>query len=505
MSRPTLWLLEDQLSLKPRAIASRPRILLIESRKHYRTWPFHKRRIAFLVSAMRHFAVELRDRGFDVDHHPLKPDGYRDSLSALRDHIRAYTPSEIVVIDPSEHHTRSWIESIAPTLGVPLRFEPNDLFLTDRAEFAAWAGPLKSPVMETFYRKMRKRFGILMQDGEPVGGKWNLDKENRKPPAKGLHIPKPIGFKPDAITLDVLRDVEREFADHPGSLDRFDLAVTRLDAMRAFDDFLDHRLPLFGDYEDAMITGEPLMYHSGVSHLLNAGLLDPTEMVRSVEARFRTNKAPLNSVEGFVRQIIGWREYVYGIYHTFMPDYRSRNAWNATTPLPAFFWTASTDMNCLRQCIGGVVEQGFSHHIQRLMVICNFATLAGLSPQAVNDWFHAMYIDSHDWVVTPNVIGMGMNADGGTMATKPYVSSAAYINRMSDYCKGCRYDPSKRTGNGACPFNHLYWTFMARHRKPLSKNMRMAMMLKNLDRIDPAELQQMRTQSDRFVQLLVRR
>jgi deoxyribodipyrimidine photolyase-related protein len=502
---PTVWILEDQLSpdlpiLRDAPVAAP--VLMIESRTAFRMLPYHPRRLAFLVSAMRHFADELRAAGRDVRHYPLREAGYRDSLSAIREHVRLTGSREFWVIEPSEHHTLRWMRSLEGSLGITLRWFDNPLFLADRIEFREWARGVKSPVMEFFYRRMRKQHGVLMDGDAPAGGAWNLDRLNRKPPPKSLRAPPLPTFPPDQITRQAIEDVRREFPGHYGRLEGFDLPVTRAEAQVALRRFLDERLPRFGDYEDAMVTGEPVLFHSLLSPLLNAGLLDPMTCIRAAEQRFRDGRAPLNAVEGFVRQILGWREYVYGIYWSFMPEYRDRNARKSRRELPSFFWTGDTDLNCLKQTIGGVLENAYSHHIQRLMVICNFATLVGLSPQAVNDWFLAMYLDSHDWVVTPNVIGMGMNADGGTMATKPYVSSAAYIDRMSDYCRGCRYDPKQRTGEDACPFNALYWTFLERHRASFAKNPRMSMILKNLDRITPDEMKQMMRQRKRFIESL---
>ena len=352
---------------------------------------------------------------------------------------------------------------------------------------------------------MRTKLGVLLEpDGSPVGGKWNLDKENRKPAKRGMSFSPPLSISPDPITRAVLKDVDRVFPRHPGSTEGFALPVTRADAERAWNDFLKHRLPRFGDYEDAMLTGEPVLNHSFVSMLLNVGLLSPMKLVRDVEAAFRAGRVPLNSAEGFIRQIIGWREYVYGIYWSFMPEYRTRNARKSKLGLPDWFWTGETEMNCLSHCIKGVVDRAYSHHIQRLMVICNFATLAALSPQAVNDWFYAMYVDSHDWVVTPNVVGMGMNSDNGTIATKPYVSSAAYINRMSDYCQECRFDPAERLGESACPFNYLFWTFLHHFADRFKNNPRMTMMLKNAQKIDPMQMSQMMKQRKEFIDLHVR-
>lgn len=508
---PILWLFEDHLSHDLPALKKHPTspVLMVESDRAFRLVPFHKKRIVFLCSAMRHFADEMRAAGRTVHYFPLKARGYRDCLSAVRAVVKTAGTNHFVVTDPSEHHTLAWLHTLPDLLKIEIDFEPQTLFLTDRHAFADWARSKKSPVMEFFYRRMRADHGVLMdpkKPGQPVGGTWNLDKENRKPAPQGLLIPPPPSFPPDEITRDVMKEVDRRFADHPGDAAGFDWPVTRDDAEAALKDFLDRRLPLFGDYEDAMVTDQPVLFHSLLSPVINAGLLLPMEVVRAAEKRFTSGNAPLNSVEGFVRQILGWREYVYGIYWSFMPEYRGRNTRQSTRPLPAFFWDGQTDMNCLRQTIGGLLQTAHTHHIQRLMVICNFATLAGLSPQAVNDWFLAMYIDSHDWVVTPNVIGMGMNADApagstqGTMATKPYVSTAAYINRMSDYCEGCRFNPKHRTGDDACPFNYLYWTFLSHYRKDLGRNPRMTMLLKNVDRIDPAEMRKMMLLRKAFIE-----
>jgi deoxyribodipyrimidine photolyase-related protein len=508
MPRSAVWVFEDQLSptlASLREVPDAP-VFMVESRTHWNEWPFHKRRIAFLASGMRHFADELRRAGREVHYNSLRDKPYRDSISAIRQFINTTKASRITIAEPSEYHTKVWAKAVLKSVGVEPVFVDNDLFLTDRVDFSRWARSLKSPVMEHFYRRMRIEHDVLIQPctKRPVGGEWNLDKQNRKPARGTLHVPKPIGFGPDTMTREVIEDVERMFADHPGKLANLDMPVTRADATRALDDFIENRLPLFGDYEDAMLSGEPFMYHSLLSASLNAHLLRPMELVRAAEKAFHDGRAPLNAVEGFIRQIIGWREYVYGIYWSFMPEYRDRNSRGSRLDLPDWFWTGDTDLNCLRQTLAGVVDRAYSHHIQRLMIVCNFATLAALSPQAVNDWFYAMYIDSHDWVVTPNVIGMGMNADGQTMATKPYVSSAAYINRMSDYCKGCRYNPGERIGDDACPFNFLYWTFLKHFRPKLGSNPRMTMVLKNLDKIDAGEMHTMMNQRKRFIDLHVK-
>ena len=504
---PTAWILEDQLSptlLNLRENADLP-VLMIESRTAWREWPYHKRRLAFLAGAMRHFADELKTAGRDVHYYPLKARGYKDSLTAIRQHVKKVKDNELWLTRPTDYHTQAWIDTLPKKLGVTIRYFPNRLFLTDREHFAKWARG-KKVIMETYYRRMRKEHELLMEeDGKsPEGGSWNFDKMNRKP-AKGLDLtfPKPPSFEPDAITKQVLKDVEREFPDHPGDTSGFDLPVSRDDAHAAVKDFLKNRLPLFGDYEDAMLTGERVLYHSLISPVLNAGLVNPVALAKAVERDYRKGKVPINAAEGFIRQIIGWREFVYGIYWTYMPEYRDRNQRGDSRPLPDFLWDGDTDLHCLKESVSAVVEEAYSHHIQRLMVICNFATLAGLDPQKMADWFLAMYIDSHDWVVTPNVVGMAMNSDHDTIATKPYVSTASYINKMSDYCGHCRYDPKQRTGEAACPFNYLYWTFLDDRRDEYAKNPRMRTVLSNIDRFGEATMKQMHEQRKQFVKLTI--
>ena len=497
-SVPTLWIFEDQLSPDLPMLAAHPAapVLMVESDRAFRQWRYHKKRVVFLCAAMRHFAAELRSLGRTVHYHPLRAEGYRDSVAALRHHVDLTGDSHFVVVDPADHHTRAWVDTLPSLLGITVDVVPNPLFLTDRGKFAAWVRSTpRVPVMEQFYRLMRVKHGVLMTaDRRPAGGRWNFDTDNRHPAGGPLLMPPPPACPADDVTRAVMAEVDRRFPDHPGSTDGFDYPVTRAAAGAAVADFLDVRLPFFGDVEDAMLADHRTLYHSRLSAVLNAGLVRPMDAVRGAESRYHAGRAPIHAVEGFVRQILGWREYVYGIYHAFMPEYRTRNSRGDTRPLPAWFWTGDTDMNCLRRTITDVVAHGYSHHIQRLMVTCNFATLAGLSPQAVADWFLAMYVDSHDWVVTPNVVGMAMNADGGTVATKPYVSSAAYIDRMSDYCGPCRYDPKVRVGPTACPFNTLYWTFLEDHREAVAANPRVAAVLKHLDRMPSDERAALRRQ-----------
>jgi deoxyribodipyrimidine photolyase-related protein len=359
--------------------------------------------------------------------------------------------------------------------------------------------------MEFFYREMRRKTGLLLDAaGKPEGGQWNFDKQNRKPARRDLTMPRPLSFEPDAITREVLALVAERFGEHPGTLDGFDFAVTPADADRQREHFLRYALPGFGDYQDAMLTGEPFLWHSILSPYINCGLLDPLELCRRAEAEYRAGRAPLNAVEGFIRQIIGWREFVRGIYWREGPDYTSRNFLNATRPLPGFYWTGETDMHCLHEAIGQTLANAYAHHIQRLMVTGNFALLIGADPADVQRWYLEVYADAYEWVEAPNTLGMSQFGDGGLLGSKPYASSGAYIDRMSDYCGQCRYDVKQRVGEDACPFNSLYWDFLARNRRKLGSNQRLAMPYRNWDRMTPADQQALRGQAKAFLDGLER-
>ena len=341
--------------------------------------------------------------------------------------------------------------------------------------------------MEYFYRDMRRRTGLLMQGGEPIGGRWNFDSENRKSADADLFMPRPAAFAPDAITREVIALVEARYADHFGDLAPFWFAVTRSDAEAAVASFVERSLPRFGDYQDAMLTGEPFLYHAVISLYLNCGLLDPLRVCRQAEAAYQAGSAPLNAVEGFIRQIIGWREYVRGIYWLHMPGYERRNHFGHNRPLPDFYWSGETEMACIRAAMTQTRQQAYAHHIQRLMVTGNFALLAGIDPFKLHEWYLSVYADAFEWVELPNTVGMSQFADGGLLASKPYAASGAYINRMSNYCADCRYDVRQRTGPQACPFNALYWSFIARNRERLGGNPRMTQMVRTYDRFAPAE------------------
>lgn len=463
----------------------------------------HKKKIAFIFSAMRHFAKELLNLGYQLHYTKLDDAKNKNSFVAeLKRVIKLYLPSKVIVTEPSEYRV---LEDLKNTdFGVPLEIRADDRFLSTHEEFEAWAEGRKQLRMEYFYREMRKKYEILMDKGKPKGGAWNFDAENRKPPKEGLLVPKPFDKKPDTITQDVIKLVEHFFPDHFGDLETFYFAVTRDDALNALTMFINERLTHFGDYQDAMIEGEPWMYHSHISFYINCGLLLPYECVREAENAYEEGLAPLNAVEGFIRQIIGWREYVRGIYWLKMPHYENENFLEANRKLPNLFWNGETQMNCLRQCVKETKENAYAHHIQRLMVLGNFSLIAGLSPEEVNEWYLIVYADAFQWVELPNVTGMILFADGGNLASKPYAASGSYINKMSDYCKNCRYKATKKNGPDACPFNYLYWDFLIRNQEKLSNNNRLRIVYNLLEKMELDKINAIKEDSRRFLNSLDR-
>jgi len=449
-----------------------------------------KPHIAIFFSAMRHFRDTLRADGVRVRYRQLDAPHNRGSLGTeLEAAIQELRPAKLIVVEPGEWRVRQALREAARAQGAALEIRPDRHFFCSREQFAAHAAGRKQLVMGTFYREMRRRTGTLMDGDRPAGAKWSYDAENRagfgkKGPAE---MPPPRSFPPDETTRQVIALVNERFPNHPGGLERFDWAVTPAQAQAALENFLQQRLPAFGRYQDAMWTGQPYLYHSRLSAAMNLKLLDPRAAIRAAEEAYRENRAPLNSVEGFIRQILSWREYVRGIYWLHMPEYAERNELEADLPLPGLYWTAETDMHCLRECIQQTLEYGYAHHIQRLMVNGLFALLAGVRPAQVHEWYLAVYVDAVEWVELPNTLGMSQFADGGIMATKPYCASGNYIRRMSNYCAGCRYDPARRTGEDACPFTTLYWDFLARHEGRLGRNPRMALQFRNLRRLDEDE------------------
>lgn len=447
--------------------------------------PHHPKKIALILSAMRHFAADLESDRIQVDYVRLDADANTGSFTGeLERAVGRHRPDRIVVTEPGEWRVEQTMKAWEKALGVPVEIRADNRFLCSRDDFASWADGRKQLRMENFYREMRKRTGILMDDGRPAGGEWNYDEENRKRLPKGLKAPDFAGAEPGAITTEVLDLVADRFADNFGDLDGFRFPVTRDAALDLLDGFIERGLEKFGDYQDAMALGEPFLFHSLISPALNIGLLRPREVLERVEAAYRDKGAPLNAVEGYIRQILGWREYVRGIYWLKMPDYAETNALEADRPLPGFFWTAETDMRCLAEVIGQTRREAYAHHIQRLMVTGCFALLIGADPTEVNEWYLAVYADAFEWVQLPNTHGMVLHADGGYLGSKPYAASGKYIDRMSDYCRDCKYDVKVTEGENGCPFNALYWHFLDRHEARLRGNRRMSMIYRTWDRFD---------------------
>ena len=499
-----------------RAVAQLPRepddsviACFIEAVDKGASMPWHRQKLVLVLSAMRHFADALIEAGYRVDYRTAE--SYEAGLTAA---AKEHKAALVIATEGREwemQQSLSRAASLLDAIGLQLKLQPDRGFLATRDEFTKWAGKKKELRMEFFYREMRRKHDILLEpDGKPTGGDWNFDAENRKTWPKGKPVPSRMTFEPDDTTRAIMQRVDG-WRGRWGSTAGFSLPVTRTDAKLLLERFVTERLGEFGPYEDAMQHGHEDLLHSTLSSAINVGLLHPREVIARAERAYREGAVSLPSVEGFIRQILGWREYVHGIYWHLMPDLREANALEAWLPLPMWFWapdgeagydghaaSAKCEMRCVHDSVRAVRDTGRVHHIPRLMVQSNFATLLGVTPAALNRWFWSGFTDAYEWVTLPNVAGMSTWGDGGVMASKPYVSSGAYVNRMSDYCGKCRYDVKKRTGEDACPFNYLYWDFMARHRERFQNHPRMAMMIRNLDRIDAGELVQIRRAATTF-------
>jgi len=495
----TVWITGDQLSPHNSALAgcdpSRTTVLMIESLQRAQRLPYHKRKLVLIYAAMRGFADDLRRAGWRVDYHAERT----DFQTPLAEHVAQHRPTRVRAMRQSEYGAEEGLAAALRGHGLALDVTPHVNFVSSAADFSElFARGQTRVTMETFYRKMRRKTGLLMEGGEPAGGTWNFDAENRRPPARGMTFPPEPRVPLREHARAAIALVERHFADHPGTIGDFDIPTTRADALAYAEDFFAHRLDGFGPYEDAMLRGEARLYHSRLSAPLNLGLLHPLELCERAELAYRSGKARLASVEGFVRQLIGWREFVWQTYWRLMPEYRTRNALGADLPVPAFYRDGATKMACQREALRHAFEFGWAHHIERLMVLGNFALLAGCDPQAMTDWFWYMFVDGYDWVMVPNVIGMTLHADGGFVGTKPYAASANYINRMSDHCRACAYDPKTAVGDGACPYNSLYWDFIARNERRFATNPRMSLPLRNWNAKDSGERAALREQARRL-------
>ena len=478
-------ILGDQLSSGVSALAGldpeRDTVLMMEVMEENTYVPHHKQKIVLVLSAMRHFAATLRETGVSVDYVFLDdPDNTGDLTTEVQRAVARHAPDRVVVTEPGEWRVHAMVEGWGALVGLPVEVRTDDRFFASRGRFAAWAQGRRAWRMEHFYRDMRREHEILMEGDKPAGGAWNFDAANRKSLPSSTSLPARLRFPPDETTQSVMALVGRHFSDHFGGIEDFGWPVSRDDALRALSDFIKVGLPRFGDYQDAMKTGAPFLFHSLLAPALNLGLLSPREVCQAAEDAWRSGAAPLNAVEGFIRQILGWREYVRGVYWSLMPEYGDRNALQATRKLPAFYWSGDTPMRCLSEAVHDTARYAYSHHIQRLMVTGNFALLAGVAPREIERWYLAVYADAFEWVEMPNTLGMAVFADGGQMASKPYAASGAYIDRMSDFCSGCAYDVKQKTGPNACPFNYLYWAFLIRQRDRLAKNPRLAMPYRTL-------------------------
>ena len=445
-----------------------------------------KQRTTVFLSAMRHFAEALRNKSWRVFYSELDSADNRGSLAGeLEKALALHTPDKLIMTAPGEWRVLKSLRAAAAKHQLVLEIRDDTHFFSTVRDFAAHAADRKQIRLEYFYRELRLKTGLLMDGKKPIGGQWNFDADNRG--SFGKHgpgsLPPPARFTPDETTLSVIALVNLRFAHHPGSLDLFGWPVTRSQALIALDNFVAHRLPSFGLYQDAMWEGEVWLYHSHLSSALNLKLLNPRDVCDAAVKAYHDGHAPLQAVEGFVRQLLGWREYVRGIYWTHMPDYLELNTSNAQAALPDFYWTGQTDMACLRDAIVQTLNHGYAHHIQRLMVTGLYALLLGVAPKQVHAWYLGVYVDAVEWVELPNTLGMSQFADGGLMASKPYVASGKYIDRMSNHCKGCKYKPAESTGDTACPFTTLYWDYLNTHSTTLAKNPRMLMQLKNLNRL----------------------
>ncbi|MCC5845515.1 MAG: cryptochrome/photolyase family protein [Verrucomicrobia bacterium] len=472
-----------------------------------RIWS-HKIRTAYFIAAMRHFREDLLRRGLPLTYRTFaETEDTPDFQSAFERDLRQINPDKLRMVPPGEYHLYQTFTALAKNHGIELEWLPDRHFLTSPKAFREYAKGRKQLRMEYFYREMRKQSGLLLDaDGNPEGGKWNYDAANRSafPKSGPENLPQGKRFPPDGITRAVLDEINTRFPNHPGDLNTFDWPVTPAQAAEALEDFIEHRLPLFGKYQDAIWTGEPFLYHARLSCALNVKLIDPVTVCKAVEKAWRANpdRIPLEAAEGFIRQLIGWREYVRGIYWMEMPGYLQKNALNATRDLPGMYWTGETDMACMRDALTQTLTFGYAHHIQRLMVTGLFSLLLGVDPRQTHEWYLAVYLDAVEWVELPNTLGMSQYADGGIMASKPYAATGKYIQRMSNACASCRYNPANRTGDDACPFTTLYWDFLDRHRDTLAANPRMSLQVRNLDRIDDTELSAIRKQARHLIQTL---
>ncbi len=503
--RNLIFILGDQLSHKISSLENFSQdedlILMCEVQEETNYVPHHKKKIAFIFSAMRHFCEELKEKNFQIEYIKFNTDKPTKSFeSELSEILKKFSPQKIIITEASEYRVQEYIKSWQEKFSIEVEIREDNRFIATHKDFQEFAKGKKSLVMEFFYRKMRQKTGLLMKFNKPIGDKWNYDAENREAMPDSIKPPKIAEIKPDKITKEVLELVEKYFSKNFGSLNNFIYAVTSKQAEICFDDFIENRLNNFGKYQDAMRNDLDFGFHSVISLYLNVGLLDPLECCKKVEKAYFEGKCDINSAEGFIRQIIGWREYIRGIYWLYMPEYKSKNYFNAKENLPNFYWDSTkTEMNCIKNVVHQTEQNAYSHHIQRLMITGNFALISGINPDEINLWYMAVYADAFEWVELPNTHGMSIYADGGIVGSKPYATSGKYVNRMSNFCKNCKYDVNKTTGKDACPFNFLYWNFMIKNQTKLASNLRLKFTYQNLKRKSEEEILQIKKQSEEFI------
>lgn len=462
----------------------------------------HIQKVVGFFEAMRQFAEKLQADGHKVRYYRIgDPDNPQNLPDIVREVVHQESVTRFEYLYPDEYRLDAQLTGLCETLSLPCKACETEHFYTSRTTLADFFEGKKQLLMESFYRMMRKKHGVLMEGKDPLGGSWNYDARNRK--AWKGSPPVPAGYFPGKDVSGLVGELQSAGVQTMGSIDPSDFTWTtsREEALKLLNWFCEELLPHFGPYQDAMHTEQKYVFHSRLSFALNTKLISPKEVVETVEAYYHSHpeKVPLSSVEGFIRQILGWREYMRGIYWKEMPGYTGKNALDNRNPLPDFYWTGETHMNCLKHAIGQSLETAYAHHIQRLMITGNFALLTQTDPGEVDRWYLGIYADAVEWVQLPNTRGMSQFADGGIVGTKPYISAANYIHKMSNYCQGCRYDPKKRTGPEACPFNALYWNFLQEKKEKLADNPRMGMMYRLLEQKDPAELQAMRRRAAEII------
>ena len=495
-------ILSDQLSHSISSLSDYKKddqILMMELSNEVNYVNHHKKKIVLLFSAMRHFAKEL-EKTLPIDYVTIDDEKNSGNLhSEIIKGEKKFAPKKIVITEPGEYRILEELKILKKKMKIPIEIKEDTRFYCTIKEFEKWSKNRKQLRLEDFYRNMRLKHSILVENKKPIGGKWNYDFLNRKTAKKNVKFKEPVHHEPDSITLSVIKSVNNRFGEHFGKIEPFWYAVNQNQAKKSFSDFLKNRLEKFGDYQDAMNSDSRFLFHSVISMYLNCGLLEPRFVINKIISEYERKKIPLNSAEGYIRQILGWREFVRGIYWTKMPKYAKTNFFNAKKNLPKFYWDAKTDLNCIHHCVNQIIEEGYAHHIQRLMILGNFAMICGVSPKQVCDWYLSVFVDAFEWVEMPNTHGMALFADGGIIGSKPYAASGNYINKMSNYCIDCKYDVNKKQGKDACPFNYLYWNFFMKNNKKIKDNSRLWMAYSSLSKMDSTRKNTIKKDSQDFL------